>query len=121
MKKAAVMAALALYIHALKIKRTYLFSSIRTMSFQPQAYSFGIAADSMMQAILLRYLAVLRKLPVKYAIEIFLEVAHKDLAVFAGQDTADVVHYFGIGTIGYIVRFRNLCLHPGGTFLLTGV
>ena len=45
------MAAFALYIHAPEIKLADLLGSIRIMSFQPPAYSFGKTADSVMKSI----------------------------------------------------------------------
>ena len=85
------MAAFALYIHAPEIKLADLLGCIFALSFQPPADSFRKTADCVMQTILLRYLALLGKLSVKYAIEIVLEIPHKDLAALARQDTADTL------------------------------
>lgn len=81
----------ALYIHAFEINLTDLLRRKFTMSFQPPANSLRKAADSMMQTVLLRYLALFGELSVKYATEIVLEILQKDLAAFSGQYPVDAL------------------------------
>ena len=85
------MAAFALYIHAPEIQLADLLRSIYTVTFQRPADSIRIAADCVMQTILLRYHTLFGELSVKYTIEIFLEIPHKDLAALARQNTTDTL------------------------------
>lgn len=74
-------------IDAAQIKAAYLLGGMLAVTFEPPADCFGKAADCVVKAVLLGDVAAARQLTFKDAVQVLLEIPHKDLAALPRKQT----------------------------------